>query len=148
MEVRALAKFIRMSPKKIRLIVDLIRGMGVKEAEAQLKFNSRIAKNPVLKLLRSAIANAENNFELKKENLFINTIIVNEGPTLKRWRPRAHGRAATIRKRTSHITIILDERVPTEKKLIKEKIEKNKEKEDEKNKKVSKKIKNKKTNIT
>ena len=114
MEIKAQAKFIRMSPKKVRLIVDLIRGMDVKNAETQLNFSKKLAKEPVLKVLRSGIANAENNFELKKENLFIKKIVVDEGPTLKRWHPRAHGRAATIRKRSSHIGIELSEKVPSE----------------------------------
>jgi len=148
MEVKAHAKFIRMAPKKIRLVVDLIRGLDVKNAEAQLKFNVKLAKEPVLKLLRSAIANAEKNFELKKENLFVSKITVDEGPTLKRWHPRAHGRAATIRKRSSHVSIILNERTPapveTDKKDKKAKADKV-DKTDKKAKKVvEKKVTNKK----
>ncbi|MEA3272116.1 MAG: 50S ribosomal protein L22 [Patescibacteria group bacterium] len=116
MEIKASVKYIRKSPRKVRLVVDLIRGLDVKDAENQLKFTPKLAKEPILKLLRSAIANAENNFQLKKENLFIKKIVVDEGPTLKRWHPRAHGRAATIRKRSSHIDIVLGEKVLTEKK--------------------------------
>lgn len=111
MEIKAAAKFIRMSPKKVRLVVDLIRGMDVLKAETQLRFTPKLAKDPVLKLLRSAIANAENNFDLKKDNLFIKKIVVDEGPTLKRWQPKAHGRAGAIRKRSSHISIVLEEKV-------------------------------------
>lgn len=110
MEIKAKAKFIRTSPRKIRLVVDLIRGLNVKEAEAQLNFSKKKASETVLKLLRSVVANAENNFELKKDNLFVKSITVDEGPTLRRWRPRAHGRAATIRKRSSHIKIELAEK--------------------------------------
>lgn len=112
MEVKANAKFIRMSPKKIRLIADLIRGMNVKTAEAQLKFKVKLAAGPVLKLLKSAVANALHNFNLKEENLFIKTIAVNEGPSLKRWAPKAFGRATPVIKRSAHVNIVLDEKIP------------------------------------
>lgn len=112
MEVKADAKFIRMSPKKIRLIADLIRGMNIKTAEAQLKFKTKLAAGPVLKLLKSAIANALHNFNLKEENLFIKAIAVNEGPSLKRWAPKAFGRATSVIKRSAHISIVLDEKTP------------------------------------
>ncbi len=110
MEVRATLRFLRQSPKKVRLVVGLVRGMDVAEAEAQLRFAVKKAARPVLKLLRSAVANAENNFKLDPKTLYIKRIFVDEGPTLKRWRPRAFGRASMIRKRTSHITIILGEK--------------------------------------
>lgn len=120
MEIRAHAKFIRMSPRKVKLVADLIRGLDVNSAEVQLRFTLKAASEPMLKLLKSAVANAENNFNLKKENLFVKTIFVNEGPMLKRFRPRAFGRAGLILKRMCHITIILDEAVPSsEKKAIK-----------------------------
>lgn len=109
MEVKAKAKHIKMSPKKIRLVVDIIRGMEVNKAIEQLDFANKTAKLPVKKLLESAIANAENNFELDKNNLYIKEIKVDEGATLKRWMPRAHGRATTIRKRMSHISLTLGE---------------------------------------
>lgn len=109
MDVKASARFIRMSPKKIRLVVDLVRGMPAQEAEKQLRFVPKAASLPVLKLLRSAIANAENNFKLDGKDLVIKEIRVDQGPTLKRWMPRAFGRASTIRKRSSHISILLND---------------------------------------
>jgi len=109
MDVNAKARFIRMSPRKVRLIVDLVRGLPVVEADAQLSFFKRAAAGPVLKLLRSAVANAEHNFKLDPADLRVKTITVDGGPTLKRFRPRAHGSAAPIRKRTSHITIVLSD---------------------------------------
>lgn len=112
MEVSAKLRFLRMSPQKVRLVVDIVRGLPVERAEHQLLFSRKGASQPVIKLLKSAIANAENNFKLNKDNLFIKKITVDEGPTLKRWRARAFGRAGMIRKRSSHITIILDELKP------------------------------------
>lgn len=100
-----------MSPRKVKLIADLIRGLDVKKAETQLRFAVKEAKEPMMKLLKSAVANATNNFNLKKENLFIKTIYVNEGPMLKRFTPKAFGRAGKILKRMCHITIVLDENV-------------------------------------
>lgn len=113
MEVRAHAKFIKMSPRKVKLVADLIRGLNVNLAETQLRFALKEAKEPMLKLLKSAIANAENNFNLKKDNLFVKTIFVNEGPMLKRFTPKAFGRAGAILKRMCHITIALDEAIPS-----------------------------------
>lgn len=109
MEIRAKVKYIKNSPRKVRLVASLIRGLEVEKAENQLKFMNKKAARPTSKLLASAVANAENNFELKKDNLFISEIKVNEGPTMKRWMPRARGRATTIRKRTSHIELTLAE---------------------------------------
>lgn len=109
MEVKAKAKFIKMSPIKIRLVANLIKKMPVEKALNQLRFINKLAGVPVAKLVKSAIANAEHNFELEKDNLFIKELTVNEGPTLKRSMPRAHGRASAIRKRTSHINLILGE---------------------------------------
>lgn len=109
MEVKAKAKFIRMSPTKIRLVANLIQKMTVEKALDQLRFINKLASGPVTKLLKSAIANAEHNFELEKNNLFIKELTVGQGPTLKRSMPRAHGRATPIRKRTSHINLILGE---------------------------------------
>lgn len=99
-----------MSPKKVRLVADLVRGMDVEKAEAQLKFTNKAASRPVLKVIMSARANAEHNFKLAPEGLFVKTIMVDGGPVLHRWTPRAFGRATPIRKRTSHITVVLDER--------------------------------------
>ncbi|MBU0646351.1 50S ribosomal protein L22 [Patescibacteria group bacterium] len=109
MEVKAKVRFIRMSPRKIRLVVDLIRGLPVLQAQTQLQFTNKAAALPVRKLLESAMANAEHNFNLKTESLFIKKISVDGGPIVHRWRPRAFGRAGAIRKRTSHINLILDE---------------------------------------
>jgi large subunit ribosomal protein L22 len=121
MQVKASAKFIKTSPKKIRLLTDLVRGLDVDEAIVQLQFSKKDAAMPVSKLIKSAIANAEENDDLKRDNLFISEIKVDDGPTMKRWMPRAMGRATPIRKRSSHITLILDEKVPTEKKDKKKK---------------------------
>jgi large subunit ribosomal protein L22 len=121
-------KYIRISSKKIRLVIDVIRGMDVELAENQLKFIPKRACHPVLKLLNSAIANAKHNFDFKKENLYIKEITVNQGPTLDRWMPRAFGRAAPIRKRTSHITIILDQKEKTKKEQVAKKSQKDKDK--------------------
>jgi len=110
MEVSAKARHVRMAPRKVRLVADLVRGMDLPAAEAQLTFVRKAAARPVLKLLRSAKANAEHNFKLEPSTLFIKTITVDGGPVLHRWRARAHGRAAPIRKRTSHITVVLDVR--------------------------------------
>jgi large subunit ribosomal protein L22 len=109
MEVKASLKYLRTSPRKVRLVTDLIKGLPVKNAEDQLAHFSKKSSLPVLKLLKSAIANAENNFQLDKSNLYIKIARVDEGPALKRWRARARGSAYTIKKRTSHVFIILDE---------------------------------------
>lgn len=113
MQVTAHLHQLRMSPRKVRLISDLIQGMDVGEAEAQLTHLQRGPVVPLRKLLASAVANAEHNAKLQRGNLFVHQVIVNKGPTLKRFQQRAFGRAAPIRKRTSHITLVLDERVPT-----------------------------------
>lgn len=107
-------RHLRMSPRKVRLVAGLIRGMDIAEADAQLRHLPKAAALPLRKLLASAVANAEHNAKLAPANLFIGQIFVNQGPTLKRFRPRAFGRAASIKKRTSHVTIVLDERVPTQ----------------------------------
>ena len=106
----ATARYIRISSRKVKVVIDLIRGKSVDEAEAILLYTPKAAAEPVLKLLRSAIANAENNLELSRDNLYVAEIYANQGPTLKRYRPRARGSAFHIRKRTSHITVILDEK--------------------------------------
>ena len=102
---RATAKFVRVTPMKARRVVDLIRGKGTKEARDILRFAPQSASEPVAKVLESAIANAENNFNLDPRTLVVTTAYADEGPTLKRFRPRAQGRAFRMRKRTSHITI-------------------------------------------
>lgn len=113
MEVKAKAKFIRMSPTKIRLVANLVQKMPVAKALDQLRFINKLAAGPVAKLIKSASANAEHNFELAKDNLFIKELTVDQGPTLKRSLPRAHGRATPIRKRTSHINLVLGEIKPS-----------------------------------
>jgi large subunit ribosomal protein L22 len=109
MEVSAKAKFIKVSPRKARLVADLARGKKLSQALDELNFSGKQAKLPVMKLLKSAAANAEHNFELDKNNLLVKKIAVDEAPTLKRWMPRAHGRASQIRKRMSHISVTLSE---------------------------------------
>lgn len=111
MEVKAQANNIRMSSRKVRLVVDVVRGKKVEEAINQLIFTNKKAVTPIKKLIESAIANATNNYNLKKDNLFVKEIKVNEGRTIKRWMPRARGRATTIRKRTSHVLLVLGELV-------------------------------------
>lgn len=118
-----------MSPRKTRLVVDAIRGLNVAKALEVLKFSGKRAAGPVAKLLNSAIANAEHNNDLEKNNLFIKEIKVDEGPVLKRWRARAFGRASGIKKRTSHITIVLAEIKPSEKQESK-KVKKQESKKD------------------
>lgn len=113
MEVSAKAKFIRMSPRKVRLVADVIRGLDVDEALVQLEFNKKSASLPLAKLLKSAISNAEENHQLKRDNLFVKELTVDGGPTLKRWQPRAFGRATMLRKRSAHMAIVLGEKVPT-----------------------------------
>jgi ribosomal protein L22 len=105
--VRARAKYVRTAPRKARLVIDHIRGKDIDQARAILTHTPRAASRDVLKLLDSAIANAENNHELVADDLKIGRAYVDEGPTLKRYRPRALGRATRIRKRTSHMTIEL-----------------------------------------
>lgn len=109
MTARAHARHIRQSPYKVRRVLDLVRGLPVDEARVVLQFTNRKAADTILKVLDSAIANAEHNFALDADELFVSEAYADEGPTLKRWRPRARGRATKIRKRTSHITIIVTE---------------------------------------
>lgn len=115
---------LRMAPRKVRLIADLIKRKPALEAEAQLKFQNKRAARPILKLLKSGIASAINNFSLSADNLYVLNIFVDEGQKLKRFRPRAFGRAGAIHKKTSHITLILEERVPIAKKSKRKTIKK------------------------
>lgn len=110
MDIHASLRSLRMSPRKVRLVIDAIRGLSVAEADTRLSFIKKAAALPVQKLLRSAIANAEHNFKLNREQLFVKTITADGGETIKRSRPRAFGRGAPIRKRTTHINIILADR--------------------------------------
>ena len=109
-EASASLKFARISARKVKIVADLIRGKDVDEALAIVKFTPKASSDIVEKLLKSAIANAENNHEMKRESLYVAEIYANQGPTLKRIRPAAKGSAVRIRKRTSHITIVLKER--------------------------------------
>jgi large subunit ribosomal protein L22 len=108
MEARAKARFVRVSPRKARRMVDLIRGMPVSEARRVLGLSGLGAATPVRKVLDSAVANAGNTGGAVPENLVVARAFVDEGPTLRRWRPRALGRATPVRKRTSHITVIVE----------------------------------------
>jgi len=111
MEVKAHLNRSRISPRKVRLVADLVRKMNIDEARKQLEFLNKKPTDPILKLINSAVANAKNNFDLSEDNLYISEIFVNEGQTMKRWRPRAMGRAARINKRTCCVTVVLSEMI-------------------------------------
>jgi large subunit ribosomal protein L22 len=106
----AVARFVRVTPMKARRVVDLVRGLDVDEALALLQFSPQAASQPVYKALESAVANAETGEDLERATLVVSKAMVDEGPTMKRWRPRAQGRAARINKRTSHITVVVQPR--------------------------------------
>jgi large subunit ribosomal protein L22 len=110
MEVRATAKFIRSSPRKVRLVLDVVRGKPVKEALAILRFLPQAAARDVASVVASAAANAENNFDMAPDDLFVSAIFANAGPIFKRFRAKARGQCTRIMKRTSHITVIVNER--------------------------------------
>ena len=115
MRALAIARYVRMSPRKIRLVVDQIRGKSVNEAYAILQFSKKAAAEPVGKTLRSAVANAQDKSQdegglVDVDDLIVQAAFVDEGATLRRWRARAQGRASPIRKRTSHITVVVDTR--------------------------------------
>ena len=107
---RATAKYIRVTPRKVKIVVDLIRGKQVDQALAILAYTPKSAAPYVEKLLNSAIANAENNLEMDRSSLYVAEAYANQGPTLKRYWARSHGRAVMIKKHTSHITIVLDQK--------------------------------------
>ena len=107
MEAKAVAKYVRVSPRKARVVIDQVRGKDVVRAREILRFSERAIAETIEKVLNSAVANAEHNNHLRAETLFVKKAFVDEGPTLKRIRPRAKGSASRIRKRTSHITIIV-----------------------------------------
>ena len=109
MEVKATAKFVRISPFKLRSPIELVKGKNAEEALTQLKFMPLKAAGIISKTLKSAIANAEHNNDLDVDSLIVKNIIVDQGPAMKRFRPRARGRATRILKRTSHITVIVGE---------------------------------------
>ena len=106
---RAVAKYVRVTPRKVKVVIDLIRGKQVDQALAILAYTPKAAAPIVEKLLNSAIANAENNNEMDRELLYVAEIYANQGPTLKRYWARSHGRADMIKKHTSHITVVLDQ---------------------------------------
>ena len=110
MEARAQVTYVRMSPRKVKIVLDLIRNKPVDEAMAIVKFTPKAACEPIAKLLKSAVANAENNLNLDRKDLYVSECFACPGPILKRIRPRAQGRAYRIEKRTSHITLVLKEK--------------------------------------
>lgn len=110
MESKAVAKYVRIAPRKVRVVMDLVRGKNVADAFAILKFTPKAGADVIEKVLRSAVANAENNFEMDPDNLYIKSAFVDEGPTMKRIHPRSRGQAFQILKRTSHVTVIVDEK--------------------------------------
>lgn len=117
MNVRAQLNYLRMSPRKVRLVADLLRGRSVPDARMQLAATVRGATAPLGKLLASAVANAKHSFSLDEASLYIAEIHVDGGPTLKRFRPRSRGMVHSVGKRTSHVTIILGERTPTRRRV-------------------------------
>ncbi|MGB9802958.1 MAG: 50S ribosomal protein L22 [Desulfofundulus sp.] len=110
MEARAVARHVRISPRKVRQVVDLIRGKSVREALAILRFTPKRAAVPVAKVIKSAAANAEHNYDMNPDNLYIAAAYVDQGPTWKRYQARAMGRADLLRRRTSHITVVVKEK--------------------------------------
>lgn len=110
MEARAVARYIWISPRKVRRVADLVRGKKAAEALAILRFTPKRAALLVAKVIRSALANAEHNYDLDPDNLYIKQICVDQGPVYKRYQPRARGRADLRRRRTSHITVVVGER--------------------------------------
>jgi large subunit ribosomal protein L22 len=110
MESRAVTKFVWMSPRKARLVVDLVRGKQVEDALAVLEFTPKRAAKVIAKTVKSAVANAEDTQNVDVDRLYVKKAFVDDGPLSWRWKPRAHGRATGIRKRTAHITIVVDER--------------------------------------
>lgn len=115
MEVKAHLRNLRIAPRKVRLVVNAVRGLSVVQAENQLRFMNKASALPVLKLLQSAAANAEHNNKLRREQLWIHSITVGDGLTLHRWQPRAMGRAVPIRKRASHVMVVLVDKAPAKK---------------------------------
>ena len=109
MEARAIAKYLRISPRKVRLNADLIRGKGVEEAINLLSHTPKAGAKLVSKVVQSALANARQDKSIDVDTLFVKTIFVNQGPSLKRFRPKPMGRAGRIRKRTCHVTVVLSE---------------------------------------
>ena len=110
MEAKAVAKYIRIAPRKIRVVMDLIRGKNIGEAFAILKYTPKVGADVIEKVLKSAVSNAEHNNDMNVDNLFISAAYVDQGPTLKRIHPRSRGQAFKILKRSSHVTVVVKER--------------------------------------
>lgn len=110
MEAKAVAKFVRIAPRKVRVVMNLIRGKNVADAFAILKFTPKAGAEVIEKVLKSAVANAENNFDMNVDKLYVASAYVDQGPTLKRIHPRSRGQAFSIFKRTSHVTVVVAER--------------------------------------
>ena len=110
MEAKAVAKYIRITPRKIRIVMNLIRGKNVAEAFAILKFTPKVGADVIEKVLKSAVANAEHNFDMNVDKLYVASAFVDQGPTLKRIHPRSRGQAFKILKRSSHITVVVEEK--------------------------------------
>ena len=109
-ESKAVAKYVRIAPRKVRVVMNLIRGKNVADAFAILKFTPKAGADVIEKVLKSAVANAENNFDMNVDKLYISSAYVDQGPTLKRIHPRSRGQAFSILKRTSHVTVVVAER--------------------------------------
>ena len=116
MKVSARLRHLRIAPRKVRLVADIIRKQKAEDAQKTLNFTVKKAAKPILDLVNSAIANAKNNFQLDPKNLYVSEIKVDEGPKLKRWKPRARGQVGQIQKKTSHITLVLGQIKPQKKK--------------------------------
>lgn len=110
MEAKAVAKYVRIAPRKVRVVMDIIRGKTIAEAFAILKFTPKAGADVIEKVLKSAVANAENNFDMNVDKLFVSAAYVDQGPTLKRIHPRSRGQAFRILKRTSHVTVVVSEK--------------------------------------
>jgi large subunit ribosomal protein L22 len=109
-EAKSIAKYIRVAPRKVRIVMDLIRGKNVGEAFAILKFTPKVGSEVIEKVLKSAVANAEHNYDMNADKLYVSAAYVDQGPTLKRIHPRSRGQAFKILKRSSHVTVIVKER--------------------------------------
>jgi large subunit ribosomal protein L22 len=110
MEAKAIARYIRIAPRKVRIVIDLIRGKQIGEALAILKYTPKVASEVVEKVLKSAVANAEHNFNMEVDKLYVAEAYVDQGPTLKRIHPRSRGQAFSILKRSSHVTVVVKEK--------------------------------------
>lgn len=110
MEAKAVAKYVRIAPRKIRIVMNLIRGKKIGEAFAILKFTPKVGADVIEKVLKSAVANAEHNFDMNVDNLYVSEALVDEGPTMKRIHPRSRGQAFKILKRSSHVTVVVKEK--------------------------------------